>query len=69
MKRTTRHNDNEKPYSVTIEGLQKMLSCGYAAARRIGEESGASVKIGKRRLFIVSKVERYLEQLATESEE
>ena len=43
-----------------------MLSLGAATSRRIGEISGASVKFGKRKVYIVKKIEEYMEKLAEE---
>ena len=49
--------------SVDIEHLAAMLECGRATARQIGEDAGAKIVIGKRVLFSVSKVEKYIESV------
>lgn len=46
---------------VDIKGLQDMLSCGRTSADQIGESAGAVTRIGRRKLYNVSKIERYLE--------
>ena len=38
--------------------------CGKTTARQIGEASGAKITIGRRVLYSVSKVERYVEAIA-----
>lgn len=49
---------------VDIEQLSAMLSCGRATARRIGNDSGARLVIGRRVLYSVEKVKNYIEMLA-----
>lgn len=43
-----------------IEGLSAMLSCGRATARKIGEQAGAKIVIGRRVLYSIEKVKKYL---------
>lgn len=50
--------------AVDIEGLAARLSCGQATARKIGEDACAKIIIGRRVLYSVSKVEKYLEAIA-----
>ena len=50
--------------TVDINGLAAMLSCGHATARKIGEQAGARVEIGRRMLYMVDKVYKYLDALA-----
>ena len=59
MYRTTRTENTEK-ILVDIKELRAILSCGRQTAERIAESAGASVKIGKRRLYNVKKIENYL---------
>lgn len=40
-----------------------MLSCGHATARKIGEQAGAKIVIGRRGLYSVEKVKNYLSYL------
>lgn len=47
--------------TVDIERLSALLSCGKATARKIGEQSGAKIVIGRRVLYSVDKVRRYLD--------
>jgi hypothetical protein len=41
------------------------LSCGRATARKIGEDAGARVTYGRRVLYCISKVEKYLENVSS----
>ena len=50
--------------TVDIDGLSAMLSCGHATARKIGEQAGARIVIGRRLLYMVDKVYKYLDALA-----
>lgn len=63
MKKTRETECNNK-ISVDLLGLQEMLSVGRGTAERIGSEAGAIIRIGRRKLYNVKKVERYMEQLA-----
>ena len=64
--RKTNTMENYNPITVDISGLQAMLSLGRGTADMIGEKAGAVVKIGKRKLYKVSKVNEYLEHLTEE---
>ena len=50
--------------TVDIEGLAAMLSCGTATAKKIAELAEARVQLGRRVLYSVSKVEKYLDAIA-----
>lgn len=54
----------ENKIAVDINGLQMMLSVGKGTASDIGERAGAVVRFGKRKLYIVKKVEAYMDSLA-----
>lgn len=60
----TKVRKNNQPITVDIEGLSAMLSCGYATARKIGEQAGAKIVIGRRVLYSVDMVKKYLLYLA-----
>jgi hypothetical protein len=61
---TTKKRETEKLLTVDINGLAAMLSCGQATARKIGEDAGARVVYGRRVLYCVSKVQKYLESIS-----
>lgn len=62
--RQTIKRETTKAITVDIDGLAAMLSCGQATARKIGEDAGARIIVGRRVLYSVSKVEKYLEAIA-----
>ena len=43
----TKAREAEKQITVDIEKLAAMLSCGHATARKIGEDAGARIEIGR----------------------
>ena len=43
-----------------VDGLSARLSCGRATARKIGEQAGAKIVIGRRVLYSIEKVKKYL---------
>ena len=51
----TKIRATEQPIAVDIEGLSAMLSCGRATARKIGEQAGAKIVIGRSSQFRDSK--------------
>lgn len=56
----TKLRETEQLLAVNLEKLSAMLSCGYATARKIGEQAGARIVIGRRVLYSVEKVKDYL---------
>ena len=56
----TKAREAEKQITVDIEKLAAMLSCGHATARKIGEDAGARIELGRRVLYSVKKVEQYI---------
>lgn len=50
--------------TVDIDKLSSMLSCGHATARKIGEQAEARIYIGRRVLYSVNKIQRYLDSIA-----
>ena len=64
MNRTTTRQQPAKPLTVDINGLAGLLSCGHATARKIGEQAEARICIGRRVLYSVEKVQKYIYDLA-----
>lgn len=50
----------------TTERLQNILDCGRPTAVEIGTLAKARVEVGRRVLWNVSKVQKYLDMIATE---
>ena len=63
MNKTFNRNDPDV-IAVDIEKLSHMLSCGCATARKIGEQAEARIFIGRRVLYSVNKVRKYLDSIA-----
>ena len=60
----TKDRETDKLLSLDVEKLAAMLSCGQATAKKIGEEAGARIVIGRRVLYSVSKIQKYIEKMA-----
>lgn len=61
-KTISRETDNA--LAVDIDKLSAMLSCGHATARKIGEQAEARIIVGRRVLYSVEKVQKYIQLLA-----
>ena len=48
---------------VDINELQGMLSIGRHTAKKMAEEAGAVVRIGRRKLYNIEKVKIYIDSL------
>lgn len=67
--RVTKQNEtiiSQDRLAVTTERLQNILDCGRPTAVEIGTLAKARVEIGRRVLWNVSKVQKYLDSIATE---
>ena len=65
MRKTTEYNA-ENRLTVDIEGLMAMLSCGEVTAKKIADyaEAEAKVIVGRRVLYNVDKIKKYLDAMA-----
>ena len=54
--------------TIGLSELMARLNTGRPTAERIAVAAGAKIKIGKRTLYHVGKIEAYLEQLAEKQE-
>lgn len=50
--------------AVDTAGLQSLLSAGYPTAVEIGTAAGAKICVGRRVLWNVSKVKKYLDEIS-----
>lgn len=64
--RKTLDRENKQFLTVNAEMLAGMLNCGRATAVKIGTDAGAKIQIGRRTLYKVSIVEKYLDSLSGE---
>lgn len=62
--RETKYREVDKKITVDIDTLAAMLSCGHATARKIGDEAQAKVVVGRRVLYSVGKIEKYLDDIS-----
>ena len=63
MRKTTEYNA-ENRLTVDIEGLMAMLSCGEVNAKKIADYAEARVIVGRRVLYNVDKIKKYLDAMA-----
>lgn len=56
---------NSDKLTVDTNGLQGLLDCGRVTAVEIGMQAKAKIEIGKRVLWNVSKIQKYLDSIAT----
>ena len=50
--------------TVDIEGLMAMLSCGEVTAKKIADYAEARVIVGRRVLYNVDKIKKYIDAMA-----
>lgn len=60
MRKTKKSIHSCEKLSVDIHELASLLSCGESTARKIGMESGARIRVGRRVLYSLDKVKEYL---------
>ena len=60
--KATKKIDTGIKLTVDLDGLKDMLQCGKSTAWIIGKEAKARIKIGRRVLYNVNKVQDYLEK-------
>ena len=61
--RKTKILETDNKITVDINGLQAMLSVGKNTAADVGERAGAVIRIGRRKLYSVKRIEEYMQQL------
>ncbi len=66
INRAVTFDKNTKLLTVNADTLAGLLDCGKATAVKIGTDAGAKIKIGRRALYKVSIVEKYLDALSGE---
>ena len=61
MRATKKNTPSTNNLTVSTEGLQSLLNSGRNTAVEIGMAAGAKVLIGRRVLWNVSKIQKYLD--------
>ena len=62
--RKTIDRENKEYVTVNADTLAGLLNCGRATAVKIGSGAGAKIQIGRRTLYKVTIIEKYLEAIA-----
>lgn len=63
--RKTKYTENiENCKTVDTPGLQRLLMAGRRTAIEIGDSAGARIKVGRRVLWNVSKIQDYLDKIS-----
>ena len=60
-KQTTGIRDNLGKICVNMETLTTILDCGRPTAEQIAIQSGAKLKIGRRSLYNLEKIKKYID--------
>ncbi len=55
--------------TIGLPELMARLNSGRQTAEKVAAAAGAKIKIGRRTLYHVGKIERYLDQLAEQQDE
>lgn len=64
MRKTTATNVSMDNLTVDTAGLQTLINAGRKTAVDIGTAAGAKIIVGRRVLWNVSKIQKYLDELA-----
>ena len=64
MNKTNKESYFEDPLAVDSTGLQELVGAGGRTATVIGMAAGAKIKVGKRVLWNVNKVKKYLDEIS-----
>lgn len=62
--RKTNYESDVKPILVNTQGLQDLCQCGRPTAIEIANNAGAVVRFGKRLLFNVDKIQKYIDSIS-----
>lgn len=60
----TNLREADETITVDVEKLSAMLSCGRATAQKIGEQAEAKICIGRRVLYSVDRVRKYISDVS-----
>ena len=67
MKATKKGNvEITKKLAVDTIELKELLSCGRVCAENIGRAAGAEIRMGRRLLWNLAKVQKYLDEISGE---
>ena len=55
-------NKTVNPILVDLKTLMRICNCGRIAAEKIGIESNSIVRVGRRKLYNLSKIQKWLDE-------
>ena len=58
------HAESDNKRAVDTQGLMQLLDAGRQTATQIGTAAEAKIKIGRRVLWNVSKIQKYLDSIS-----
>ena len=64
MRKTGTKTASVNNLAVDTEGLRSLLSAGYQTAVEIGTAAGAKITVGRRVLWNVSRIQKYLDEIS-----
>ncbi len=64
MRKTTQGSVNGSTITINTDGLMIILGCGRQTAVKIGTDAEAKVQIGKRVLWNLPKVQKYIDTIS-----
>lgn len=64
MRKTTEFSMEQMTICIPRDKLPQLLGCGQSTADRIAMDAGARIKVGKRVLIKLDKLQRYLDNQA-----
>lgn len=66
MRKTIKASDTSHKLAVSAETLASMLDCGRATAVEIGTNAQARIQVGRRVLWNINKIQKYLDEVSTQ---
>ncbi|MCC8060734.1 MAG: hypothetical protein LIO81_07870 [Clostridiales bacterium] len=64
MKKTLDRDSGGNFVTVNADTLAAMLDCGRATAVKVGVDAGAKIQVGRRTLYKIDLINRYLDGMA-----
>ena len=64
MRKTAATNTTMDNLTVDTAGLKNLLNAGHQTAVEIGTAAGAKITVGRRVLWNISKIQKYLDEIS-----
>lgn len=62
MRKTAINKKTDDVFTLTHDQVKARYNIGSYTVEKIAKEAGAVIKVGKRKLYIVNKIDEYLEK-------